>query len=91
MSAPPNKWKLPQSVVYTCSWGPPPAPSEACNIWLAKIANGWRPNKRIRQMGYELASEFFGVYIWEYCNVISPALQKARKQDELQRGRQVGA
>ncbi len=25
-------------------------------------------------MGYDQAAEFFGVYIWEYVNVISPLL-----------------
>lgn len=55
---------------------PPPEPSPGLVKWLAKIADGWRPNRRIRSMGYYSAAEFYGVYIWEYLHVISPALSK---------------
>jgi hypothetical protein len=53
---------------------PPPKHSERCEEWLVKIANGWKPNRRISQMGYHEKAEFFGVYIWEYLNLIRPAL-----------------
>lgn len=54
----------------------PPEPSPKLKRWLEKIQGGWRPNRRIRQMGYYESAEFFGVYIWEYMNVISPQLAK---------------
>lgn len=53
---------------------PPPFPSPRLVRWIVKIENGWRPNARIRGMGYHEASEFFGVYIWEYFNVLLPLL-----------------
>lgn len=57
---------------------PPPEPSGALTCWLDKIKAGWRPNKRVRGMGYHESSEFYGVYIWEYINVLSPAIREAR-------------
>lgn len=32
-------------------------------------------------MGYDQAAEFFGVYIWEYVNVISPLLAVTFKDE----------
>lgn len=55
---------------------PPPQPSAGLAKWQAKIASGWRPNRRISAMGYYEASEFYGVYIWEYINVIRPLLER---------------
>ena len=54
---------------------PPPERSSNCMEWMEKIASGWRPNKRIRQMGYHEAANFFGVYIWEFANVLLPAMK----------------
>jgi hypothetical protein len=51
---------------------PPPEPSPRLVYWQARIEAGWMPNKRIRAMGYHEAAEFFGVYIWEYLNVLAP-------------------
>jgi hypothetical protein len=28
-------------------------------------------------MGYDAAAEFFGVFIWEYLNVMAPAISEA--------------
>lgn len=53
---------------------PPPKPSEGLKKWMDKIRDGWRPNRRIRSLGYHEAAEFYGVYIWEYINVIGPAI-----------------
>lgn len=53
---------------------PPPEPSPRLRKWLAKIAGGWKRNRRIGFMGYHEASEFYGVYIWEYFNVLQPAI-----------------
>lgn len=55
---------------------PPPERSERAKYWLQKLNDGWKPNRRIRQLGYEGAAEFFGVYIWEYINVLSPLIHK---------------
>lgn len=43
-------------------------------MWVERIRNGWRGNKRIRIKGYYEASEYFGVYIWEYLEIIYPLL-----------------
>ncbi len=53
---------------------PPPDPSRKCVWWQHRIRLGWRPNRRIRSLGYYSAAEFYGVYIWEYLNVICPLL-----------------
>lgn len=65
------------SLDITQFWtAPPPAPSPRLSGWLERLRHGWRPNRRIRSMGYEEAAEFFGVYIWKYFNVLSPLLRK---------------
>lgn len=43
--------------------------------WVERINNGWRPNRRVKSFGYEEASKFYGVYIWEYVNIIRTALE----------------
>ena len=53
--------------------------SARCSHWIYRIENGWRPNRRIRAMGYDEASQYYGVYIWEYLNIISPLLDKQRE------------
>lgn len=53
---------------------PPPEPSPRCTFWYQRIKEGWRPNKRIRGMGFQEAAEFYGVYIWEYFHIIRPLL-----------------
>ena len=53
---------------------PPPKMSPRCTWWVDRIADGWRPNKRIRKMGYDEAAEYYGVYIWEYLNVLKGLL-----------------
>ncbi len=35
-------------------------------------------------MGYHESAEYYGVYIWEYINVISTALTALKKRDEEQ-------
>lgn len=56
---------------------PPPELSARCEWWLRRISSGWRPNSRIRTMGYYERAEFYGVYIWESINVIGEALRAA--------------
>lgn len=53
---------------------PPPDQSPRCAFWLRRIAAGWRPNKRWRELGYYDSAQRFGVYIWEWSNVIGPCL-----------------
>lgn len=58
---------------------PPPEQSARCTFWINCINNnGWRPNRRVSTMGYSERTRFFGVYIWEYLNVLSPLLQSLR-------------
>lgn len=52
----------------------PPEQSARCTWWLARIAAGWRPNARVSAMGYDDKAEFFGVWMWEYLNVLYPVL-----------------
>ena len=55
---------------------PPPKHSPRCEAWLKRIAQGWRPNKRIRSMGYYTSAEWYGVWIWEEQALIQPALKE---------------
>lgn len=52
----------------------PPELSARCLWWENRIHAGWRPNKRIRSMGYFEASAYFGVHIWEWINALSPLI-----------------
>lgn len=54
---------------------PPPSRSPRLVYWLERIHHGWRPNRRLQGMGYHTATDWYGVYVWEYLNVLSPALQ----------------
>lgn len=53
---------------------PPPNPSPRCSFWMTKIFRGWRAHRGLMRLDEEKASEFYGVYIWEYVNVIFPML-----------------
>jgi len=52
----------------------PPERSEACKRWLAKIEAGWKLPDDAR-WGYYESAEMFGVYIWEWMEVLSPLLR----------------
>ena len=68
---------------YYLHWiSPPPEPSARLIYWKEKVEAGWKPNKRIRAFGYDEASEFYGVYIWEYLYVLRPILYW-REKDSL--------
>lgn len=60
----------------------PPEISERCNYWARQIERGWRPNRHIPDC-YCCFSEWLGVYIWEYQNVIQPLLNKAWEERSL--------
>lgn len=49
---------------------PPPTPSPGLLKWLQKIKNGFIPNRRLGSMGYDEASHYYKVYIWEYINIL---------------------
>ena len=53
---------------------PPPTQSARCDWWVRQIERGWLPNRRIRAEGYYSAAGWYGVYIWEYRNVITLAI-----------------
>lgn len=56
----------------------PPQISPRAMWWMERIAGGWRPNKRVRSMGYDEASAYYGVYIWEYLELIFDAVRVPR-------------
>lgn len=56
--------------IYEYLHDPPHEPSAGLKKWLPKLQAGWRPNKRIRSLGYSMACDFYGVYCWELFNVI---------------------
>ena len=53
---------------------PPDTQSDMCDYWVASIDAGCEPDADVLSMGYYGASEFLGVYIWEYVNTIYPKL-----------------
>jgi hypothetical protein len=53
----------------------PPERSARCSYWEDRIYEGWSPSKRVRAMGYYEAADFFGVYIWEWLNVLLPLMR----------------
>jgi hypothetical protein len=52
----------------------PPELSARCAWWTRRIRGGWRPGRRLRELGYDTSARYYGVYVWEYLNVISPLL-----------------
>lgn len=58
-------------------WTEPPELSPRCKWWMSRIVAGWQRNSRLGGWGYYESAEYFGVYIWEWVNVLSPLLQAA--------------
>lgn len=58
----------------------PPHPTPILEHWLFNIEKGWRPNNRVRKMGYHDSARFYKVYIFEYLYRIKPILEEAVKQ-----------
>lgn len=54
---------------------PPPETSERCRYWAVQIARGFRRNRRWRYQGYDSECQLFGVYMWEWFNVLYPMLR----------------
>ena len=62
-------------------WGSPPkGRSPRCAYWVEQIEKGWIRNRRIGGMGYFEAAEWFGVYLWEYLNVLSPMMREREER-----------
>lgn len=53
---------------------PPPERSPRCAWWVARVNDGFRPNRHARRLGYYAAAEHYGVYLWEYLHVLLPLL-----------------
>lgn len=58
----------------------PPQPSPRCIYWVKQIERGWLPNRRISMNGYHPAAIWYGVFIWEYLNVIAPMVEAKRQK-----------
>lgn len=82
MTAPPNPPRVGNHDTY---WSePPPEPSPRLVWWLDRIiAESWEPNRRISAMGYDEASEWYGIYIWECQRVLRPLLYGYTMDDFL--------
>ena len=67
---PPKPFRVPNIEDY---WQvPPPRLSPRCSWWLVMMTEfNWRPNRRVRRMGYYERAGFYGVYIWEACKILS--------------------
>lgn len=52
----------------------PPEISERAQWWLRQIKRGWKPNRNTLNCCYDCNAEWLGVYIWEWTNVLYPAL-----------------
>lgn len=56
----------------------PPRLSDRCLYWIQQIYRGWHPSRRIRKEGSDGAAEWYGVWLWEYENVIQPMLRNSK-------------
>lgn len=54
--------------------------SARCAYWVRQIERGWLPNRRIARAGYRNSADWYGVYIWEFQNVLDPLIKKVRTQ-----------
>lgn len=60
-------------------WGDPPDERSArCAWWVRQIDRGWRPNRAIESHCYDCSAQWYGIWIWEYVNVIAPKLDELR-------------
>lgn len=67
---------------YTYWAHPPPEVSGRAQWWLRQIDRGWRPPRRIRVECYDCSAEWYGIYIWEYLNLLAPAMGH-REEEQL--------
>lgn len=53
----------------------PPEMSARCRWWIQRISlRGWRRNARVATLGYYGSAQYFGVYVWEWIEILSPLL-----------------
>lgn len=71
----PKPARVANRYAYWTDW--PPELSERCRYWLRQIERGWLPNRRLRAECYDCSAEWYGVWIWEYLNVLEPAITSA--------------
>ncbi|WP_280439014.1 hypothetical protein [Nocardia cyriacigeorgica] len=57
----------------------PPDLSPACRYWVRQIERGWLPNRRISGHCYDCSAGWYGVWIWEYTNVLAPMIEERRQ------------
>lgn len=48
--------------------------SPRCKYWMKRIRRGWKVPRHIKTMGYSTATGWFGVYVREYLDHLSPIL-----------------
>lgn len=54
---------------------PPPVLSPRVEYWLRRFSDQtWKPNRRLRRADHETPGRHLGVYLWEYWNLIVPAM-----------------
>jgi hypothetical protein len=58
--------------MYEFWTNPPPTMSARCSWWVDRVRGGFRRNKRLKVMDYSDSAAFFGVYVWEWLNVLWP-------------------
>lgn len=71
----PKPPRVPDHYAYWNS--PPPQISDRCQYWLRQLDRGFIPNRYVRREGYDGTCAWFGVYLWEYLNLIAPAITAA--------------
>jgi hypothetical protein len=59
---------------------PPPVLSDRCWYWMRQIERGWMPNRRISGEGYYGSADWYGVWIWEWLNIIHPLIAVKREE-----------
>jgi hypothetical protein len=76
-----EKPKPPRVHDHYAFWGdPPPELSSRCEYWVRQMERGWAPNRRIRSKDYDSSAEWYGIYIWEYWNIIHPMVRHRRPE-----------
>ncbi len=58
--------------IYKYTNVPPPVNSPRLLPWIKRIQMGWSFPKHVKYEGYSTKTQYFGVYVWEYQNVLSP-------------------
>ena len=82
MTTPPWGHKPPAVDDFARFWAdPPPEQSERLTYWLRRLDEGsWKPNKYLAMLGYWPSSDWLGIYIWEYINILWPKIQEERQR-----------